>query len=486
MEHESVTFRKFIKTKDLAQSPKLSMQEIKLTKEKVKESKLEKNYAFFNTIFKSRSVKNINFVLKHFGRIDDDFDYQIFLPLLNSSVESIRLGAVKCLGRIASNDTAVLQSHFHKENSNSIKREIISSIGRQRDKENIPFFLSALNDKSSEVVLQSMRALELFKTKKPVKNELTRILKHSKNEIVREYANHLLFSSKEKMKLTKEQRKRLVAGFNTIRDKIVCGDALDILKLLPENSIHLTFTSPPYYNAKEYSLYESYEEYLELLTRIFKEVHRVTIEGRFFVINTSPVIIPRISRKFSSTRYFIPFDLHPKITNLGFEFIDDLLWAKPEASVFQRNGGFFQHRKPLAYKPNPRVEYVLVYRKKTNHLIDWNLDLYDREQVNESKITENYETSNIWEIPPTSTKNHPAVFPLLLAENIVKYYSLIGDIVYDPFAGSGTVGEAAIRNKRSFFLNERNQNYCNYSFQQLTKQTNKVALLNINNLKKLI
>ena len=95
------------------------------------------------------------------------------------------------------------------------------------------------------------------------------------------------------------------------------------------------------------TIYESYEAYLRFLADIFREVHRITKEGRFFVLNTSPVIIPRMSRAHSSKRYAIPFDIHPILTEMGWEFIEDVVWVKPERCAKNRNGGFFQHRKPL-------------------------------------------------------------------------------------------------------------------------------------------
>lgn len=149
-----------------------------------------------------------------------------------------------------------------------------------------------------------------------------------------------------------------------LKNTVVHGDVRKILKSVPEDSIHLTFTSPPYYNARDYSIYSSYKDYLEFLNEVFKEVHRVTKEGRFLLINTSPIIIPRISRQHSSKRYPIPFDLHNYIVNAGWEYLDDIIWLKPETSVKNRIGGFLQHRKPLGYKPNTVTEMIMVYRKK--------------------------------------------------------------------------------------------------------------------------
>lgn len=66
---------------------------------------------------------------------------------------------------------------------------------------------------------------------------------------------------------------------------------------------------------------------------------------------------------------------------MGWEFIDDIVWEKPEYSVKNRIGGFQQHRKPLAYKPNSVTEYLMVYRKQTDKLIDWNIHQWNPESV---------------------------------------------------------------------------------------------------------
>ncbi len=101
----------------------------------------------------------------------------------------------------------------------------------------------------------------------------------------------------------------------------------------------------------------------------------------------------------------------------------------------------------------------MVYRKKTDKLIDWNLRRYDREIVRRSRIPDGYEKTNVWDIPPASDPRHPAVFPLELAEKIVRYYSFIGDVVLDPFAGTGTVGLAAALLARRYVLFDAKPEY---------------------------
>jgi DNA modification methylase len=146
---------------------------------------------------------------------------------------------------------------------------------------------------------------------------------------------------------------------------------------------------------------------------------------------------------------------------MGWEFIDDIVWEKPEASVINRNGGFQQTRKPLMYKPNSRTEMIMVYRKETHRLLDWNIKQYPEEIVEESLVKDAFETSNLWKISPGSDKVHSAVFPAKLCDEIVKFYSMKGDLLFDPFGGSGTFGLAARRAGRSFFMTEISQEYIN-------------------------
>ena len=85
---------------------------------------------------------------------------------------------------------------------------------------------------------------------------------------------------------------------------------------------------------------------------------------------------------------------------MGWEFIDDIIWAKPEKSAKNRVAGFDVNRKPLTYKANPRTEYVMVYRKKSYKLIDWNLRRYSLADINSSRVDDDFERSNVWEISP--------------------------------------------------------------------------------------
>ena len=146
----------------------------------------------------------------------------------------------------------------------------------------------------------------------------------------------------------------------------------------------------------------------------------------------------------------------------GFDFIDDIIWVKPEGAGWATSRGrrFAADRNPLQYKAVPVTEYVLVYRKHTSRLIDWNIRAYPRQDlVQASKIPDGYERTNVWKIKPAHDKKHPAIFPDELAEKVITYYSFKEDVVLDPFAGIGTVGRVAVRLDRRFVLIDDNAEY---------------------------
>ncbi len=257
------------------------------------------------------------------------------------------------------------------------------------------------------------------------------------------------------------------AGFipTPIPNKIIWGDSVQVLDDFPIDTAQLVFTSPPYFNAKpEYSEFVDYQEYLDFLRKVFIRCHQVLSEGRFCIINVSPVLIKRASRNSSSKRIAIPFDLHKIMDSIGFEFIDDIIWVKPEGAGWNLGRGrrFKADRQPLQYKPVPVTEYILVYRKKTEKLIDWNIrNHHDPSLVERSKILGDYDVTNIWRIHPSTNKKHPASFPEELVRRVIRYYSFIGDLVLDPFAGSGTVGKVALEMNRRFLLIDKEYEYFN-------------------------
>ena len=250
--------------------------------------------------------------------------------------------------------------------------------------------------------------------------------------------------------------------------ELLHGECLELMKDIPDGSVDLVVTSPPYFNAMEYSSWDTYDEFLYFLRNIFTETYRIVKNGRMCVVNISTVIQPRPSRSKESKRLAIPFHFVCLMEDIGFKFLEDIIWVKPEGASKNRNGNFFTHRQPVAYKPNIVNEYIFVFQKPMNGLIDKILRSYDGKIKEDSLVDDGYERSNVWYMNPvTATKLHPASYPIELPEKIVKYYSYVTDIVLDPFMGSGTTGVACLNTNRNFIGIELDENYFNIAKERI-------------------
>ncbi|MDR1474599.1 MAG: hypothetical protein LBS38_02785 [Endomicrobium sp.] len=438
-----------------------------LTKEYITDLKSSSSNVFASLVSSQKDAKSVNFILENLGHLPENFDPSFLYKLLHHKQAKIRLNAIKNIGKLnGKTDIGSLVELYKKETDTYVKREIVSSIGRQRKIQNKNILLKFLEDDDPKIVCQAIRGLLVFEKDNEVEKFLRPLVNHP-NETIRTIIYKEYFSKENKNKDVLPHTQ----AYDFLKNVVVNADVLEALKVVPDESVHLTFTSPPYYNARDYSIYPSYQAYLKFLEKVFIETHRITKEGRFLIVNTSPIIIPRISRAHSSKRYGIPFDLHPYLIKNGWEFIDDIVWLKPEASVKNRVGGFMQHRKPLGYKPNSVTEYLMVYRKSTEKLLDWNIRSYDSKTVKESKVPDGYETNNVWKIDPCFDKVHSAVFPVELCKRVIRYYSYKGDLIFDPFAGSGTVGRTAKLLNRLFFLTEKEPKYFEYMKSKLKSQS---------------
>ena len=220
-----------------------------------------------------------------------------------------------------------------------------------------------------------------------------------------------------------------------------CDCLLGLNKLIEEKKeIELTITSPPYFNVKDYVKYDNYKKYLQFLKEVFIKILTLTKPGRLCVVNISNILIIRESRNTESKRIPLSFHFVSLMEEIGWEFMEDIIWLKPEGAAKNRNGGFYQHRQPVAYKPNVVNEYVFVFKKPSKYLIDKVVRSYNSLDALNSKVLGNYERSNVWKINPKTRSNHPAPYPIELTDKIISYYSFVGDTIIDPFFGSGTTG----------------------------------------------
>lgn len=257
-----------------------------------------------------------------------------------------------------------------------------------------------------------------------------------------------------------------------MNQEIINKDCLTGIKKLDNGTVHLTWTSPPYYNAKAYSEWATYEDYLDFLREVFTEVYRVTEQGRMCIVNLSPVIVPRKNRNSESKRLPIPYDFFPIMQDIGWKYLDDIVWVKPEGASINRNGGFYQHRKPVAYKPNLVSEVIFVFQKPADFLIDKIVRSYSGQVLEDSLVKEDYERSNVWVINPETRSKHLAPYPENLSDKIIKYYSFVGDKVLDPFLGSGTTLLSCQKLNRKGIGFEIHKEYCDMSESRINEWVN--------------
>lgn len=343
---------------------------------------------------------------------------------------------------------------FQKDLPVYIKREVVSSIGRQNNDKKIYKFIleEAFNQNNPMELVYQMYRTCLYRSNNPSFSLLgEKILKHYDNEVLNKMKRYY------KYKHCYHPRVKLKNRID--KPKLLIGDSAETLSELQEQSIQLIFTSPPYYNARAYSDYHSYKEYLKKIKDVFVACNRVLEDGRFIIVNISPVITKRPGREFESIRYPIHFDFHKILEESGYYFVDEIIWIKPEVCVPNRIGGYLQTRKPLTYKPNCITESLLVYRKNCDFLLDKNVNDYGSDY--DKFLGEKVDTTNCWYITPKSDKNHPAVFPEELCKRVLKYYSFKGDSILDPFAGSGTLGRVARAMGRTPVMCEISEEYAN-------------------------
>lgn len=343
-----------------------------------------------------------------------------------------------------------------------VKREIASSIGRNRscNPEQVKLFLHEMCIEKAgqlpmEVVYQMFRtALYMSREDASVEGLVKEMLNLYHNEVMDKMYNY--FYRKQHREHNFPKSVRIKSPIT--RPLLLGGKADEVLSTIPNSSIQLVFTSPPYYNAREYSDYKNYQTYLNEMEKVFRACARVLEAGRFMIVDVSPVITRRPGREFESIRYPIHYDFHHILCESGFYFVDEVYWVKPEPSVPNRVGGYLQTRKPLGYKPNCVTESIMIYRKDCDFLLDEVMAKYPEY---DKHIEDGVDTSNCWYITPKSDKDHPAVFPEDLCKKVIRYYSFEGDAVLDPFAGSGTFGRVAIEMSRIPVLCEANPEYIN-------------------------
>lgn len=237
-------------------------------------------------------------------------------------------------------------------------------------------------------------------------------------------------------------------------DTIVCGDCLDIMPCISNESVDLIVTSPEYYGAPMWKNQISYDEYLLFHGKVIDEAARVLKNGGFLIYNVSQMTVNSFPAKQTIGVYPIHLNIGHMLWAKGLMFREDIIWEKPDG-YSNRFGTSITHPYSLCYVPNQVTEHILVFRKNLKRMMTRDLQ---RDNGLDVDYLKQYR-SDIWRMNGVKDKEHPAPYPLELVKALINFYSLKGDLVLDMFAGSGTTCIAAQQLQRHFIGIELNPQY---------------------------
>jgi modification methylase len=262
--------------------------------------------------------------------------------------------------------------------------------------------------------------------------------------------------------------------------RLINGDARN-LSFIPDESVHLVVTSPPYWNLKKYNdnpfqlgHINDYETFLDELRKVWKHVFRILVPGGRLVCVVGDVCVAR--RRFG--RHLV-FPLHADISvicrQIGFDNLNPIIWHKISNASYEVPNGSRFLGKP--YEPNAIIkndmEFILMQRKPGGYRKP--TDQQRRNSMIDKKDFDKW-FQQIWNIPGATLKKHPAPFPLELATRLVRMFSFYGDTILDPFCGTGTTMVAAIKYQRNSIGIEIDSEYCRIAASYLQAESKNLFL----------
>jgi DNA modification methylase len=246
---------------------------------------------------------------------------------------------------------------------------------------------------------------------------------------------------------------------------------------LPEDSVHLVLTSPPYWTLKEYEdtegqmgHIEDYDEFLDELDRVWDNCFHALVPGGRLICVVGDVCLSRRKNKGRHTVVPLHASIQERCRTIGFDNLAPIIWHKISNAQHEAEGngsGFLG--KP--YEPNAviknDIEFILMERKPGGYR-----QPTEAERILSIISEDNYQCwfQQIWTgLTGASTRNHPAPYPVELAERLVRMFSFVGDTVFDPFWGTGTTSLAAMTWGRNSVGVEVNPNYLQFANKRLQK-----------------
>jgi DNA modification methylase len=219
-------------------------------------------------------------------------------------------------------------------------------------------------------------------------------------------------------------------------DQIFCKSSESMAEL-PDHSVHLMVTSPPYNVGKEYDRDATLEEYLEFLGRVWREVYRVLVPGGRACVN-----IANLGRKpYIPVHSFIIRGL----LETGFLMRGEVIWNKAASASPSTAWGSW--RSPANPTLRDVHEYILIFSKGS---FSRKNPAKRRGSISRDEFLEF--TKSVWTFPAVSARSvgHPAPFPVELPQRLIQLYTYEGEVVLDPFMGSGQTAIAALNGNRHY------------------------------------
>ncbi len=246
-------------------------------------------------------------------------------------------------------------------------------------------------------------------------------------------------------------------------NSIIVSDSRD-LSQIDKNTVSLTVTSPPYHNAINYDEHQasqkwyrgtvgaSIESWLEEMKQVFSQVYQVTKSGGYCCIVIGNEIVE------GKIKLPLPALLLVELTknDNGWKFFEEIIWNKVTGGK-KRFRVTVQHPYPTYYYPNIMHEQIIILRKVPFHNVK---DKKSRLRID--NIMKKEMANSIWHIapvPPSYRKFHPAAFPEEIPYRLIQLYSNVGDIVLDPFVGSGQTIKMAKFLKRRYIGVDKSEKY---------------------------
>jgi DNA modification methylase len=234
--------------------------------------------------------------------------------------------------------------------------------------------------------------------------------------------------------------------------RVHCVDTVEFCHTLPEGFIDLTVTSPPYNVSIDYDTHEdtmSYEEYIAWLDTVWEALYRAHKDHSYIAVN--------IGR---NTEHNTPAHISAGLEKAGFKFYKSVVWTKPVGAANQVM--WYKWPYPRYYEPYLITEDILIYTKGEvkGEFRGEKVDCLDPDFVRAV-------STNVWYMQPDGAKVHsgihPAPFPIELPSRLISLLSLPGEVVYDPFTGSGTTLQAAKELGREYVGTDIDVGYCDYA-----------------------